>query len=190
MQRASWLQLSYRTSRSSSHPYHIYEVGSISRSWKLEFGCKGWNQREFMLRFCRPPRRKSVFVVARFGLTQMRGPQSEHNYTQHLLTITALDSLIPVTTISGISRMVPNDAVLRWPRLYCGCAANTHTHTQPQTQACRCRLRQTTTDSKRQLCTCRAYHTLCMQGQHAHQAPDSRAVSNYSAAFSTTLHQC
>lgn len=111
---------------------------------KLEFACKIWNQKELMLFFCRPPQRKSVFVVVLLGITWMRGP-SEHNYTKHLLTITAMDSLIPVTTISGISRMVPNDAVLRWPRLYCGCAANTHT--QPQTQACRCRLRKTTTNS-------------------------------------------
>lgn len=34
---------------------------------------------------------------------------------------------IPVTTISGMSRMVPCDAVLRWPRLNCSRAAKTHT---------------------------------------------------------------
>lgn len=34
-----------------------------------------------------------------------------------------------VTTILGTSRMVPNDAVLRWPRLNWGGAAKTHTHT-------------------------------------------------------------
>lgn len=37
--------------------------------------------------------------------------------------------VIPVTTILGTSRIVPNDAVLRWPRLYRGRAAKTHTHT-------------------------------------------------------------
>lgn len=37
--------------------------------------------------------------------------------------------VIPVTTILGTSRMVPNDAVLRWPRLYWERAAKTHIHT-------------------------------------------------------------
>lgn len=43
--------------------------------------------------------------------------------------------IIPVTTILGTSRMVPNDAVLRWPRLYWGRAAKTHTYTHTRTAA-------------------------------------------------------
>lgn len=43
--------------------------------------------------------------------------------------------VIPVTTILGTSRMVPNDAVLRWPRLYWGRAAKTHTYTHTHTAA-------------------------------------------------------
>lgn len=60
--------------------------------------------------------------------------------------------LVPVTTILGTSRMVPKDAVLRWPRLYGGAAAaktgthaDTQKHAQPYIQlptktkeACRC----------------------------------------------------
>ncbi len=63
----------------------------------------------------------------------------------HPVTRKPVGPMIPVTTILGTSRIVPNDAVLRWPRLYWGLAAKTHIHThiQLQTQqACRCRLTQ------------------------------------------------
>lgn len=76
--------------------------------------------------------------------------------------------VIPVTTILGTSRMVPNDAVLRWPRLYWGRAAKIHTHIQLQTQQA-CRLRQTGSpqlDWKHGPHT-HAEHTVYVQGQHA-----------------------
>ena len=47
----------------------------------------------------------------------------------HPVTRKPSSPVIPVTTILGTSRMVPNDAVLRWPRLYCGRAVKKHIHT-------------------------------------------------------------
>lgn len=65
--------------------------------------------------------------------TQERA-MSEHSNPQaqpsqlHPITRKPSGPVIPVTTILGTSRMVPKDAVLRWPRLYWGRAAKTHTY--------------------------------------------------------------
>lgn len=54
-------------------------------------------------------------------------PQA-HSSQFHRVTGKTSSPVIPVTTILGTSSMVPNDAVLRWPRLYGGFAAKTHIH--------------------------------------------------------------
>ncbi len=72
--------------------------------------------------------------------TQERA-KSEHSNPRgqpsqlHPVTREPRGPVIPVTTILGTSRMVPNDAVLRWPRLYWGLAAKTHTYTHTRTAA-------------------------------------------------------
>lgn len=92
-------------------------------------------------------------VWYRIGVTHKRMPLSEQRRAERSGAATPMASakpalpshqeslvvqVIPVTTILGTSRMVPNDAVLRWPRLYCGRAAeNTHTHTAAYTKSMR-----------------------------------------------------
>lgn len=76
----------------------------------------------------------------------------------HPITKEAGGPVIPVTMILGTSRIVPNDAVLRWPRLYRGRAAKTHTYTHTAAYT-------TSMQNKRQQVQCMSAD---MRHKHAH----------------------